>query len=368
MSAMPGRYELKDFIIMSAGPTSVHPRVLEASRRPLKNTDLDASYVAFHRKTEQKISRLLQTDARSFIMLGEAMLGLDGAMASLIEPGDRVLVISNGPFGSGFHDIARRYGATTVAFDADPQHGVKVEELEKVLAIDSDFKLATVVHCETPTGVTNDVHAIGKLLHRYHILTVVDSVSGIAGERLDFDEAKVDVVIGGTQKCLSALTGLTTITISQRALDSITARQVPVAGFYANFENYLTSTDGFDFPYTQSDTLVNALDEALDIALSHDYVEHHREIAELTRQFVMDLGYEIYAKDSRSNTVTTVLLKDYQTTEQILGAMQDRGYIISGAMTDLAGKAFRIGHMGHNISDRARYLSMLEALKEVLTQ
>ncbi|HHT21382.1 MAG TPA: alanine--glyoxylate aminotransferase family protein [Tissierellia bacterium] len=358
---------MKDLIIMSAGPTSVHPSVLEASRRPLKNTDLDQSYVAFQRQTERKLSRLLHTEAISFIMLGEAMLGLDGSMASLVEPGDRVLVISNGPFGGGFHDMAQRYGAETVAFDGDPRRGIKPAELDEFLKKDANFKVATLVHCETPTGVTNDVHEIGRLLHSYGILTVVDSVSGIGGERFDFDESKVDVAIGGTQKCLSALTGLTTITLSDRAIQAIKARQVPVAGWYANFENYLSEHDGFDYPYTQSDTLVNALDQALDMALEQDLLARHQEFSQLTRDFITELGYEIYALDSQSNTVTTVLLKDHQTTQGVLDAMAQRGYMLSGAMTDLAGKAFRIGHMGNNIYDRSTYLNMLAALREVLT-
>lgn len=357
---------MNNLIIMSAGPTSVHPDVLAAAARPLKNTDLDASYVAFQRAAERKISRLLETEAVSFIMLGEAMLGLDGAMASLVEPGDRVLVIENGPFGSGFHDLASRYGADTAAFQGDPRRGIDVTALADFLDRMPGFKLATLVHCETPTGVTNDVHAIGQLLHERGILSVVDSVSGIAGERLSFDEAKVDVAIGGTQKCLSALTGLTTITLSQRAIDAMAQRRRPIAGFYGNFENYLTKSDGFDFPYTQSDTLVNALDEALNRALAYDFVAHHQQVAEQTRQFVKGLGYDIYALDSPSNTVTTVLLKDHQTTEQILHAMQQKGYMLSGAMTDLAGKAFRIGHMGNNIYDQSVYTAMLEALREVL--
>lgn len=353
-------------IIMSAGPTSVHSRVLAASQRPLRNTDLDREYVAFQRATERKISKLLNTEATSFIMLGEAMLGLDGAMASMIEPDDRVLVISNGVFGEGFHDFAHRYGATTVAFTGDLRRGINVRDLELFLESDSDFQLATFIHCETPSGITNDVHAIGQLLHRYGILSVVDSVSGMAGERFDFDEAQVDVAIGGTQKCLSALTGLTLITLSDRAIDRLKSRTVPVAGFYANFENYLKSTDGFDFPYTQSDTLVNALDEALNIALEHDFANRHAYFAKKTRAFLVELGYELYALDSQSNTVTTFLLKDHQTTADVLDRMSERGYMLSGVMGEIAGRGIRIGHMGNNISDEQLFDNMLQALKEVL--
>lgn len=353
--------------IMSAGPTSVSDRVLEASRKSLTNTDLDQDYISFQRNTERKISKLLHTDETSFIMLGEAMLGLDGAMASFIEPGDRVLVINNGPFGEGFLDMVSRYGGVPVNYVCDLRRGVNVEQLAQFLIDDHDFKLATLIHCETPSGITNDVHAIGPLLNAYGILSIVDTVSAMAGERFEFDTSKVDVAIGGTQKCLSALTGLTTITLSNNAVEYLKTRRTPVMGYYGNFQNYLRTTQGFDFPYTQSDTLVYALDEALNIALGHNFVERHERFAQLTRDRVKAMGYEIYGKDSLSNTVTTVLLKEGQTTEGVLEKMRAQGFVISGAIGEISGKAIRLGHMGNNITDRDAYLAMLDALELVLT-
>lgn len=355
-----------NYTIMSAGPTSVSERVLNTLYRPLRNTDLDPEYVCFQRETEKKISRILQTDATSIILLGEAMLGLDGSIATFVEPKERVLVIHNGIFGEGFSDFVAMYGGIPISFSGDLRRGIDVEALDEFLRRDHDFAAATFIHCETPSGITNDVDAIGQILHRYGILSICDSVSGIAGERFDFDESKVDVVIGGTQKCLSALTGLTTITLSQNAVDKLRARKTKIPGFYANFANYLQSSDGFDYPYTQSDTLVNALDEALNIALEHDFVKRHAEFGELTRKRVEDWGYEIYALDSRSNTVTTVLLKEQQTTNGIIDAMKEKGFLISGAMGEIAGKAIRIGHMGNNIADEKRYVEMLNALEDVL--
>lgn len=356
-----------NYTIMSAGPTSVNERVLRASQRPLVNTDLDAGYLEFHRATERKISALLHTNETSFLMLGEAMLGLDGSIASFVEPGDRVLVIYNGIFGEGFVDFVEMYGGVPVRYGTDHRRGIDLAALERFLSRDHDFKMATFVHCETPSGITNDVHGIGQLLNRYGILSVVDAVSGVAGEPFDFDRSKVDVAIGGTQKCLSALTGLTTITLSAHAKKRLFDRKTPVAGFYANFQNYLKRTDGFETPYTQSDTLVNALSEALDIALSHDFVERHARFATITRDRMATLGYELYARDSFANTVTTVLLKDGQTTDSILAQMEKKGYWLSGAMGEIAGKAFRIGHMGNNIADEKKYMAMLDALEEVLT-
>lgn len=303
-------------------------------------------------------------------MLGEGMLGLDGAMASFIEPGDRVLVLANGPFGAGFEELAKLYGGVPTVYSADPRRGIDGEKLQAFLEKDHDFKLATLIHCETPNGVTNDIHTLGPILHRHGILSVVDSVSAVGGEELDFDRAEVDVVIGGTQKCLSALTGLTTITLSERAEKALKERKTSVAGFYGNFQNYLPREDaeGFAFPYTQSDTLVYALDEALNIALEYDFVARHRDFAERTRRRIGEWGYEIYALDSFSNTVTALLLRPHQSTREILDAMMEKGYMLSGEMGELSGRAIRIGHMGNNIADEADFERMLDALGEVLSR
>lgn len=119
--------------IMSAGPTSIPQRVRQAMVRDFTNTDLDENYIAIHKATEQKVSKLLKTGARSFLMLGEAMLGLDGACASFTEPGARVLVLANGIFGEGFADFVRMYGGEPVMLKFDERHGISPEELERFL-------------------------------------------------------------------------------------------------------------------------------------------------------------------------------------------------------------------------------------------
>ena len=350
--------------ILCAGPTSIDPRVMEVMGKSLTNPDIDPEYEKKHRQVEKKISKLLKTEATSFIMLGEGMIGLEGAIINLVEKGDRVLVLNNGVFGAGFADFVKYYEGVPYIYEDDFRRGFDIEKLKKFLEKDHDFKVATMVHCETPSGITNDVKTICKLLNSYGILTIVDTVSGMGGEEFDFDDYKVDIALGGSQKCISAPTGLTLVTISERAKQAIRDRKKPVPSYYMNFENYYAYSDGFAFPYTMNENLTYALDLALDLLFEKDSLALHKKYAEVTREIFEKAGFELYAKDSRSNTLTAVMVPEGFIAEDIIGALREKGILISKGAGDIFEKVFRIGHMGNNISFE-NFLELYEKLDEV---
>ena len=350
--------------ILCAGPTSIDPRVMEVMGKSLTNPDIDPEYEKKHRQVEKKISKLLKTEATSFIMLGEGMIGLEGAIINLVEEGDRVLVLNNGVFGAGFADFVKYYEGVPYIYEDDFRRGFDIEKLKNFLEKDHDFKVATMVHCETPSGITNDVKTICKLLNSYGILTIVDTVSGIGGEEFDFDDYKVDIALGGSQKCISAPTGLTLVTISERAKQAIRDRKKPVPSYYMNFENYYAYSDGFAFPYTMNENLTYALDLALDLLFEKDSLALHKKYAEVTREIFEKAGFELYAKDSRSNTLTAVIVPEGFIAEDIIGALRKKGILISKGAGDIFEKVFRIGHMGNNISYE-NFLELYEKLDEV---
>lgn len=350
--------------ILCAGPTSIDPRVMEVMGKSLTNPDIDPEYEKKHRQVEKKISKLLKTEATSFIMLGEGMIGLEGAIINLVEKGDRVLVLNNGVFGAGFADFVKYYEGVPYIYEDDFRRGFDIEKLKNFLEKDHDFKVATMVHCETPSGITNDVKTICKLLNSYGILTIVDTVSGMGGEEFDFDDYKVDIALGGSQKCISAPTGLTLVTISERAKQAIRDRKKPVPSYYMNFENYYAYSDGFAFPYTMNENLTYALDLALDLLFEKDSLALHKKYAEVTREIFEKAGFELYAKDSRSNTLTAVMVPEGFIAEDIIGALREKGILISKGAGDIFEKVFRIGHMGNNISYE-NFLELYEKLDEV---
>lgn len=348
--------------ILCAGPTSISPEVLNALSISKTNPDLDPEYQVFHRSVEKKVSKLLNTEATSFFMLGEGIMGLEASIISLVEPQDRVLVLSNGFFGAGFADYVKFAGGTPVVLEFDFRNGIDVNKLDSFLQQDSNFKLATFVHCETPSGLTNDLNKIVSVLKKYNILTIADCVSSLGGEAIDFDESGLDVLLGGSQKCLSAPVGITIVTISDRAKKVIDDRKTPVISYYMNFKNYY-DFKGAPFCYTMNENLIYAMDIALEELFNRNSIELHKTYADITREIIQSAGLELYAKNCRSNTVTAVLMPNEIESESLLKLMRQKDIAISKGVGNMSEKLFRIGHMGQNIS-KDNFKALFKALDE----
>lgn len=336
--------------IMTAGPTQVKENVRMARSLETTNPDLDLEFYEFYKETCDMMQEMLHSTGTAYILGGEGILGLEAACASLTEPGDRVLVLDNGIFGKGFADFVTMYGGEAVLFTSDYQCPIHTEDLKAFLEKDSDFKYATVVHCDTPSGVLNDISKICPLLAEYGILSVVDSVAGMFGEYVNVDESKIDILCGGSQKALSAPAGLTMLWVSNKALEAMENRKTPIEAFYANILNFRTYYEDKWFPYTMPVSDINGLRVALDnVRADTGILERHARIAEATRRAVQKAGLKLYLREGYSNTVTVIAVPEGVTDEQILSTMRDRYHVmISGCFDVLAGKVIRIGHMGEN--------------------
>lgn len=336
--------------IMTAGPVQVRENVRLARSMETTNPDLDPEFYEMYKETCDILNEYMHSGGNAYILGGEGILGLEAACASLTEPGDRVLVIDNGIFGKGFADFVTMYGGEAVLYTADYRNPLDVEGLKEFLEKDSDFKYATVVHCDTPSGVLNDISVICPLLSEYGILTVVDSVAAMFGEYVNVDESCIDILCGGSQKALSAPPGLTMLWVSDRAMAAMENRKTPIAAFYANiltFKNYYKDKW---FPYTMPISDIMGLRSALDnVVADRDILERHSKIAAAARKAVTEAGLSLYLESGYSNTVTVIEVPEGLTDEQILSTMRDKyGIMLSGCFDVLAGKVFRIGHMGEN--------------------
>lgn len=359
---------MKKTMIMTPGPTYVHEDVRRALSMEITNPDLDPGFYEYYKETCEKIQQLLKTKNEVLILCGEGILGLEAACASLIEPGDRVLCVDNGIYGNGFGDFAKMYGAEVVYFKSDYKRAVDVDALREFLKVDNNFKIATVVHCETPSGITNPVNLICPLLKEYNILTIVDSVSGIGGELLETDKWKIDIILGGSQKCISAPPGLTFLGISKDAWYKILNRKVPVAGFYVNLGIWVDWYKKKWFPYTQPISDIYALRKAVERVLEEQErtVDRHRIISSAVRESLIKSGLELYPVSGFSNTVTTVNIPDGITFKDLFNEMYIiHGIMIAGAFDFLKDRVFRIGHMGENCSEEKVYIT-LKAVDNVL--
>ncbi len=358
---------LKVPCIMTPGPTEVRENVRLARSVRCTNPDLDINFYDFYRKTCEKIGEFLKTKNQVRILCGEGMLGLEAACASLTEKGDRVLVIDNGIFGEGFADLIRLYDGDVVFFKGNRREGINSADLKKFLDKDNDFKYATVVHCDTPSGVLNDLSRICPMLKEKGILTLVDSVSAMGGEDLEVDNWKIDIVVGGSQKCISAPPGLSLLSISEDAFSMMKNRKNPIKSFYCNLLIWEDYYEKKWFPYTPPISDIIALRTAVDnVLMDRNVLERHRKIGKGVRKAVLNAGLSLYIKSGYSNTVSVIEVPDGMDEKKLRQYMVDNfNVMIAGSFGYLQGKVLRIGHMGEN-ARKGRVAYTLYSLQKAL--
>ena len=338
--------------VYTPGPTRVRENVRLEIAKETTNPDIDVEFCEFYKNTCKKMSSILNTEKDVYILSGEGILGLEAACASLTEPGDKVLVIDNGIFGRGFDDFVKMYGGEVVYFSGDYTNEIDIEELEKFLQKENDFKYATVVHCDTPTGVLNDLSKICPLLKRYNILTVVDSVAAMVGEEIRVDDWQIDIALGGSQKAISAPTGLTIVSISEDAKNSMKNRKMPIVGFYLNLTIWEKYYENKWFPYTMPINEIIGLDRAIDNILEEkleNVLARHEKIASATRKAFTEYGLKLYLESGYSNTVTAVEIPENIGALNLTKHMLEKyNTLVSTSLCDYKDKLLRIGHMGEN--------------------
>lgn len=353
--------------IMTPGPTKVRENVRIARSKETTNPDLDIEFYEYYKETCERLSQILHTSNKSYLLSGEGILGLEAACASLTEVGDRVLVIDNGIFGRGFQDFITIYGGNPVLFTSDYKRAINIEELRLFLEQDHNFKYATLVHCDTPSGVLNDIKRICSLLKEYKIITVVDAVASMFGEEIWAEESQIDILCGGSQKALSAPVGITMVTISKEAFEAMENRKTPIASFYANLLLFRDYYKNKWFPYTMPISDIYGIRVALENVLHDNTIyKRHKTIAQAARKAVRESGLSLYIEEGFASTVTAIEVPEGIKDTDILEQMKQKyNIMIAGCFDVLAGKVIRIGHMGENatVKDVA---DTLEALTRVM--
>lgn len=350
--------------IMTPGPTQVRENVRLARAMETTNPDLDIQFYDFYKDTCEKIGEFLKTKNQVRILSGEGILGLEAACASLTEKGDRVLVLDNGIFGEGFADFVKMYGGEPIFFKGDRRKAIDIDELKIFLSKDSNFKYATIVHCDTPSGMLNPVEDICPLLKENGILTVVDSVSAMGGEELKVDDWNIDIALGGSQKCLSAPAGLTFLSISEDAFKVMESRKTPIASFYCNLLVWKDYYEKKWCPYTPPISDIIGLRQAVENLLEDkDTLERHRNIGRSLREAVKLAGLKLYTRNGYSNTVTVIEVPEGIESKDLINyILKEYNVLVAGSFGFLEGKVIRIGNMGENAREE-KIIYTLNALQ-----
>jgi len=340
-------------LLMGPGPSQVHPRVLRAMSTPLVG-HLDPVFIALMNEVQDLLRYTMRTENRWTIPVsGTGSAAMEAAFANVVEPGDTVLVPTNGYFGSRMESMARRAGGTVVHVDAPWGRPLDPDDVRAALA-EHRPAVFGFVHAETSTGVLQPgVAELTTMAHEHGSLVILDAVTSLGGVELRVDEWNVDVVYSGAQKCLSCPPGASPLTLTDAVFQRIRARTEPARSWYLDvglLEGYWGSERSYH--HTAPITNVYALREALRLVAEEGIEERwarHRAVAGGLKAGVQAMGLEMLADDAwwlpSLNAVTVPEGADAKRVTRRL--LVEHGIEIAGGLGDLAGRIFRIGCMGY---------------------
>ncbi|MCZ6637341.1 MAG: aminotransferase class V-fold PLP-dependent enzyme [Alphaproteobacteria bacterium] len=335
------------------GPTNVPERVLRAMDRATID-HRGPQFAELGLRVLDGMKAIFQTESKVVIYPSSGTGGWEAALVNTLSPGDKVLMFEIGQFAVLWHDVAQKLGLDVQLVAGDWRHGVDPNLVEAKLAEDKDhaIKAVCIIHNETSNGITSPLGDIREAMDAagHPALLMVDAVSSLGSMDYRHDQWGVDVAVAGSQKGLMLPPGLGFNAISEKALNASQSATLPKA--YWDWAPMLKlNVDGF-FPYTPATNLLYALDEALKMfeeeGLDNVFARHDR-FAEATRRALGAWGLEntCLEPERYSSALTAILMPDGVDADNVREIILDRFDLSLGTgLGKLAGKVFRIGHLG----------------------
>jgi aspartate aminotransferase-like enzyme len=330
------------------GPTPCPPDVLkEVGRQQINHRGKEFGEI-INKETAQ-LKQVFQTKNDVFILTSSGTGSMEAAIVNTLSPGEKVLSASNGVFGDRFANIAKTYGADVTALKFEFGKPVDPDAVRKALKDDPTITAVLVTHNETSTGVTSDLKAISTIVKEFDKLLLVDAISSLGCINLPTDDWKCDVVVTASQKGFMVPPGLAFASVSQRAWEAHAKAKMP--RFYLDFSKAKSYLEKGQTPWTPCVSLFFGLALALDKMLAEGMANifaRHAKVADVARQGVKSLGLSLLAEEKyASNTITTVKADGKLNGPKLQQILRDEYQVVlAGGQGDLAGKIFRIGHLG----------------------
>ncbi len=335
------------------GPTNVPDRILRAMHSAVID-HRGPEFAKLGSEVLENLRPVFQTAGPVVIYPASGTGAWEAAIVNTLSPGDRVLMFETGHFSQLWRQIAERFGIQVDYVPGNWRRGAAAAEAASRLGADArhTFKAVMVVHNETSTGVTSGIADIRQAMNQagHPALLMVDTISSLGSIDYRHDEWEVDVTVAGSQKGLMLPPGLSFNAISEKALSANKSAKLPRS--YWDWQDMLGPNRNGYFPFTPATTLLYGLREALvmlhEEGLPNVFRRHGRH-AEATRTAVRTWGLEIVCEDPReySNSLTAVLMPQGHDPDRLRSIILENFDMSLGAgLSKLAGKVFRIGHLG----------------------
>jgi len=374
-------------LLMGPGPITAHPRVLQAMSQQLVG-QFDPAMTGWMNDTMDLYRRVFRTaNEQTFLVDGTSRAGIEAALVSLLEPGDRLLVPVFGRFGHLLREIGERCGAEVHTIERPWGEVFDVEEIASAVARVRP-KVLALVQGDTSTTMNQPLAGLAEALASHDVIVYCDATASLGGNELATDAWGLDVVTAGLQKCLGGPSGSAPITMSPRAVELVQGRRHVEAGIREDGDtargtriasNYLDLAMLIDYwgprrlnHHTEATTMLYGARECARVLLDEgleESVERHRLHGAAMLAGVQGLGLTVFGDQARKmHNVVAVEIPDGVDGDAVrAGMLTDYGIEIGTSFGPLHGRVWRIGTMGWN-ARRDAVMTTLAALEQVLRE
>ena len=357
---------MKKYILLNPGPVNVKEKVRRALLLPdmcHREPEFSALMAGCAKKLLKAFGISASYDAVFFTGSGTA--ALEAAVISSVPRGKKILVANNGIYGERIAEIARRHCIGLVNLKSEITRPPHLDAIEDKIKKDKKIAVVAMVHHETSTGLLNPVDKVGALCKKYKRLFLLDSISALGGEDLNFDRTRVDLCVGTVNKCLESIPGASFIIIRKKAVPEL--KKVSPSSLYLDAISNLEGQKRGEPLFTPAVQAFYALDAALDELIKEGVrkrIKRYRDLALSLRRGFEGAGLEyLIEPEYRSNTITALRLPEGVTYDKLHDSLKARGFVIYAGQSKLKKIIFRIANMGQiTPSDGRRLLASLRSV------
>ena len=343
------------------GPVDVTPEAFQAMSVPMIG-HRGGEFSKLLDECNDGLKKLMYTDNTIFITPSSSTGLMEGAIRNCVK--DRCLNVCNGAFSERWHGITKENGKEADAIMFEWGQAPDAKLIDEKLSC-GKYDALTLVHNETSTGVTAPIEEISKVVKKYDVSFLVDTVSSMGGVKIEVDKLGIDVCLFGVQKCMALPAGLAACSVSERALKK--AESVPARGHYFDFIAYKKYLEKKQTPTTPAISIMQGLRYQLSRIHNVEGLENrfarHTKMAELTRKWAKK-NYDLLPEEKySSNTVTCVKNTRNTDCNDLKAKLSAKGYVFSTGYGKIADKTFRIAHMGERtIEELQTYLNAIDEI------
>lgn len=336
---------IKKNYLLAPGPTPVPSNILlKGANETIHHRT--PQFIEIAKEALDGLKYLFQTENQVFALASSGTGAMEAAVANLLSPGDKAIVVVAGKFGERWKEICESFNVDVVEVAVEWGDYIEPEELKKILADNEDAKVVFTTHSETSTGTVMDLKGIAAVVKESNAVLATDAVSSLLAQELRMDDWGVDVIVSGSQKGVMLPPGLGFIALSEKAWKLVENSKSPK--YYFDLKAYRKKYP--DFPYTPAVNLIYQLKEAVEM-IKNEGIENvwnrHRILADAVRNGIKALGLELLSKKP-GNVCTAVKVPKEVDGGKFTKLLRDKyGVTIAGGQAHLKGKIFRIAHLGY---------------------